>query len=212
MGDGPFARDDATADEPGDSVLFDRFRQGDAAAFEVLLRRHRRAVHQFILRYLRDPQQADDLFQDVFLRVVASADHFRGESKFSTWVFSIARNLCVDAARRASHRRHVSLDQSGGDGPALVERIASATRPADRQMLSRQIRVRVEEALAALPAEQREVFLLRETHHLQFGEIAAIVGAPENTVKSRMRYALERLQEALAEFQDHAKGLPRSVR
>lgn len=194
-------------DEP-DDALFLRFRDGDHDAFEQLLRRHRGTVHAFIARYLSDRQLADDVYQEVFLRVVAHADDFRGTSRFTTWVYSIARNLCIDSARRASHRNHASLDAAdrGGREP-LVERIPSRTLGADRQAIGGELRVRVQAAIAALPPDQREVFLLRETEQLTFAQIGEVVGAPEATVKSRMRYALERLQGALADFEDYARAL-----
>ncbi|MCC7537416.1 MAG: RNA polymerase sigma factor [Deltaproteobacteria bacterium] len=204
------ARTGATQQTNGapDHELFERFRDGDVAAFETLLRRHRRTIHAFISRYLRDRQQADDVYQEVLLRVVARADDFRGSSKFTTWLFSIARNLCIDAARRAVHRDHVSLDQPGqGGAAALVERVASQRPGVDRDAIARELRRRVHDALGTLPEEQLEVFLLRETDCLSFGEIAVVVGAPEATVKSRMRYALGRLRDALADFEDYARAL-----
>ena len=141
-----------------------------------------------------------------------SASSFKHEARFTTWVYSIARNLCIDHLRKMSLRRHPSLDQTSGkdaDGPTLGERIADEhpSTAADRSAMSADIAQRIVKAVEALPPEQREVFLLRQTAKVPFKEIAKMTGVPENTVKSRMRYALERLQDALCEYEDYARAL-----
>jgi RNA polymerase sigma-70 factor (ECF subfamily) len=199
--------------EAADEVLLARFQSGDARAFEVLLARHRRTIFHFILRWVGDKETAEDLLQDVFLRVVASSREFKGESKFTTWLYTIARNLCIDTGRKRAFRRHASLDAPAGrgsdpgEGPALVERIPGDEADVHRQALRDEVRPRIEAALETLVEEQREVFILRELSNLPFKEIAEIVGTSENTVKSRMRYALEKLRAALAEYEDVAKAL-----
>lgn len=195
-----------------DEELLRRFNAGDAAAFEVLLQRYRRPLYNFIFRSVRDREQAEDLLQDVFLRVVQRSAEFKGESKFGTWLYTIARNLCIDTSRKMVFRRHRSLDapaRAGGeeDGPAMVDRVSSGGPGVDRDAISGRLQNEIAAAVEALPDEQREVFLMREVSNLPFKEIAAIVGVPENTVKSRMRYALERLQEALSEYEDYVQGL-----
>ena len=194
-----------------DEELLDRFNDGDASAFEVLLERYRRPVYNFILRSVRQRDRAEELLQDVFLRVVQRSGDFKGQSKFSTWLYTIARNLCVDHARKMQFRRHKSLDAptrgKDDEGPSLLERVQGKELGADREAIGEEIKQRIAEAVQELPDEQREVFLMRQVSHLPFKEIASIVGVPENTVKSRMRYALERLQEALAEYEDYAHQL-----
>jgi RNA polymerase sigma-70 factor (ECF subfamily) len=196
------------ADAP-DELLMRRFQQGDAAAFAPLMRRHLAGVHHFIARHTAPGPAAEDLTQEVFLRVVERAGDFKHESRFSTWLFSIARNLCIDALRKQAHRNHASLDEPDRDGVALVEQLRDENphTTGERAAQSHEVGARIEEALRALPEEQREVFLLREIANLPFQEIAQVTGAPENTVKSRMRYALERLQEALREFEEVARAL-----
>lgn len=193
--------------EPTDEVLLDRFVKGDVRAFEVLLARHRGAVYGFVLRSVRDPAVAEDIFQETFLRVVQRSDQFTGQSRFTTWMYTIARNLTVDHARRMRHRRHASLDAPAYAGAAetrtLGDGVAGPDRGADRAAIEAQAKNTLQLALDALPDEQREVFLLRQVDGLAFGEIASILGIPENTAKSRMRYALERLQHALAEYRDY---------
>jgi RNA polymerase sigma-70 factor (ECF subfamily) len=187
-----------------DEALMSAYRAGDVRAFERLLARHEKPIWNFLRRSVRDPTTAEDLLQEVFLRVVKSADEWKGTAKVSTWLYAIARNLCVDHARRQVHRKAASLDSPQGADPetttTLHDRIPSADAPADAQVADREARSRIDRAIAALPDEQREVFLMREVMELPFAEIAAAVGTSEPTVKSRMRYALEKLRAALAEL------------
>jgi len=202
-----------------DEALMGRYQEGDARAFEVLLRRHRRPVFNFLLRSTGMRETAEDLMQEVFLRIVRGAGEFRREAKFTTWLYSIARNLCVDHSRRMKFRRHTSLDQPAGDGAegdsraSLVDFVrdnAPGASPA-RSTTNKELRERLVVAIEALVEEQREVFVMREYLGLQFKEIADIVGCPENTVKSRMRYALEALRKHLKEYADLAKAAPVAV-
>jgi RNA polymerase sigma-70 factor (ECF subfamily) len=194
-----------------DEALLERFRSGDARAFEELMRRHRTGLYNFILRSVRQRETAEEILQDTWLRILQGAGDFQRASKFSTWAYTVARNLCIDHARKASLRKHPSLDQSGArggdEGPTLGESVKDSRPQPDRESVGRELQARLADAIGSLPADQKEVFLLREYSDLPFKEIAAIVGAPENTVKSRMRYALERLQEALAEYEDYARAL-----
>jgi RNA polymerase sigma-70 factor (ECF subfamily) len=164
------------SNDEADEVLLEAYRAGDVRAFERLVARHEKPIWNFLRRFVSDAATAEDLLQEVFLRVVKSADEWRGTAKFSTWLYTIARNLTVDQARRAVHRKAASLDAErdlGGESTTtLHDRIASPDRRAD------------------------EVTSDRETRR----RIAAAVGASEPTVKSRMRYALEKLRAALVEL------------
>lgn len=198
--------------DEADEMLMLAYRAGDVRAFERLVARHEKPVWNFIRRFVRDPTTAEDLLQEVFLRVVKSADEWRGSAKFSTWLYTIARNLTVDHARRAVHRDATSLDgpERAGADATLHDRIASTAPTADSVASDRQARVRIDDAIAALPADQREVFLMREVMEMPFAEIAAAVGASEPTVKSRMRYALEKLRAALVELAGDLPGAAES--
>jgi RNA polymerase sigma-70 factor (ECF subfamily) len=190
-----------------------RYQRGDLGAFSGLVERHEKGLYNFILRQTRSPAAAEDLVQEVFLRIVEKAGSFKHEARFTTWAYTIARNLCVDHMRKTSLRRHPSLDQeapdSQGKGGTLGEKVADL-RPhgaGERTAIANEIHIKVTAAVEGLPHEQREVFLLRQVANLPFQEIATITGATENTVKSRMRYALERLQEALTDFEEYARAL-----
>lgn len=196
-------------DSASDEELLRRFNEGDEGAFEVLVRRYERPLYNFILRSTRNADVASELLQEVLLRVVQRSVEFQNHSKVSTWIYTIARNLCIDTSRKMAFRRHRSLDASTAeDGDPMVERVASPSPTADREAIAHDLSARIRAAVEALPDDQREVFLLRELQGMPFRDIAEVVGVPENTVKSRMRYALERLQRALAEYEDYVKDVP----
>jgi RNA polymerase sigma-70 factor (ECF subfamily) len=187
-----------------------RYQQGDRAAFAVLVRRHQGPLFNFAVRQVRVPQVAEDVVQETFVRVVQNAAEFKHEARFTTWVYTITRNLCIDQLRKRALRKHPSLDQArgeDGDGPTLGEQTADPRASVEREATGTELKERIARAVDKLPDDQREVFLMRELSNLPFKEIAEITNVPENTVKSRMRYALERLQEALAEYEEYARAL-----
>ena len=199
--------------DESDEGLMLRYQKGEVRAFELLLSRHRKPVFNFILRFVGDKAQAEDLLQEVFLRIIKGADAYQRQAKFTTWMYTIARNLCVDASRRGKHRRAYSLDapmdrDEGKDGATLLDVTSDGAPAIDRQAISGQLSGRLHSAIGKLSDEQREVFLMREFLDMPFKDIAEVVGCPENTVKSRMRYALEKLREELEEYADLAKALP----
>ncbi|MGD8317716.1 MAG: RNA polymerase sigma factor [Myxococcales bacterium] len=190
--------------QPSDEALLIAYRDGDSGAFEALLGRYRRPVFNFVLRLVKDHGRAEELYQDIWLRVIERCDDFRGDAKFSTWLYAIARNLCVDHQRKMRFRTHASLDAPNpGPGRGPGERLGNPGPSAEELAMAGSTRERIARAVQALPEEQREVFLLRQLQGLAFHEIAEVVGTPTNTVKSRMRYALQRLQVALGDLQDH---------
>jgi RNA polymerase sigma-70 factor (ECF subfamily) len=197
--------------EVTDEALMIRFQRGDRAAFTQLVRRHQTGLYNFAFRQLRAPQQAEDVVQETFVRVVQNATEFKHEARFSTWVYTITRNLCIDHLRKRALRKHPSLDEprrgEESDGPTLGEQTADSRANVERVATGSELKQRILAAVDELPDDQREVFLLRELSNLPFKEIAEITGVPENTVKSRMRYALERLQAKLAEYEEYARAL-----
>jgi len=197
------------ADEDG--RLMERYRDGDEACFALLLRRHQGPVFRFFLRHLGDAGSAEDLTQETFLRVVNHRAAFRTGSRFTTWIYAIARNLAVDEMRKRRCRRHRSLDEplgnrDGDPGRTLGDLVGDPKERTEAQAADREMRAALEAAIGRLPEEQREVFTLREMAGLSFQEIAEVVGCNENTVKSRMRYALERLQAALRDRVEEPEG------
>jgi RNA polymerase sigma-70 factor, ECF subfamily len=205
--------------EPSDVQLLAAYRGGDVRAFERLLARYEKPIWSFLRRFVRDAEAAEDLLQEVFLRVVRDAQEanaaWKGQSKFSTWLYTIARNLCIDRARRSAVRGADSIDGPTDGEPeattTLHERIAAPGPGTDAVVAGRQAARRIDRAIAELPDDQREVFLMREVMELPFAEIASVVGVSEPTVKSRMRYALEKLRAALADLGDAGPGVTESA-
>lgn len=202
----------AVRGDASDEALMVRYQRGDREAFAVLVQRHNRPIYNFVLRQLRTRALCEDVTQEVFMRLVQNAADFKHEARFSTWLYAIARNLCIDQLRRLQHRRHPSLDQPLGvdDESRTLADMVAAEHPsasAERSAAASQVQASILSAVEALPADQREVFLLREIADLPFKDIADITGVSENTVKSRMRYALDRLKVALCDFEEYARAL-----
>jgi len=162
-------------------------------------------VFRFLRRFVGDSARADDLTQECWLRFVGAAPRWKDGGRFRTWLFAVARNLATDDARRAAHRAWQPLaDESRPGAGELADHL-----PGPRGDVL--LRAALERAIAALPEEQREVFLMREIEGIPFAEIAEVTGAPVPTVKSRMRYALERLRSALVELHDQTGPAPVEV-
>jgi RNA polymerase sigma-70 factor (ECF subfamily) len=190
-----------------DEALMARYQQGDVAAFAELVLRHEKRLWNFVRRFVADSATAEDLLQEIFLRVVRNAAEWHPSAKFTTWLYTIARNLCTDNARRGVFRKADSLDQTPGasrddSGPHRIDKVVSPDGNAEKAAMNREIATRVDRAVSSLPVEQREVFLMREVMDMSFAEIATATKTSEPTVKSRMRYALERLRGALEELRD----------
>lgn len=198
----PSASDSNSAlDTLDDNELMTRFRDGNAAAFDVLMRRHERGVLALIDRSVHDRDRAQDLTQDVFMRVLRTADRWQPNAKFSTWLYTIARNLCIDESRRKKLRPVATLDAPVGDDTGTTHRdqLADANARSGAVNSARgQFLNTLFAALEKLPEEQREVFVLRVIDGMKFVEIAELHGISENTVKSRMRYATAALRTSVA--------------
>lgn len=182
---GPTGRVPAARD--ADELLLARFRTGDGAAFERLVRRHQAAVLAVALRLVGDPDVAEDLAQRAFLRALSGADAFRGDTGFRAWVLGIAVNLAKNHLRDTARFAPLS---SAGDRPAAPD------DPADRLDRARR-RERVRAAVAELPPRQREVVLLRLDGELPFAEVARTLGITENAAKVSFHLGVKRLKATL---------------
>lgn len=177
-----------------DEALIERFAHGDAAAFERLYRRHEQRVWRYLRRNLASAALAEELMQEVWFAAAREAPRFRPSARFTTWLFTIAHHRVVDAWR--ARRPETSLEATGQD--ALAFAAAAAERPEARAIAGEQ-RVALIAALAELPAEQRQAFLLQMEGDLGVEDIAAITGSSFETVKSRLRYARQKLRQRLEE-------------
>jgi RNA polymerase sigma-70 factor, ECF subfamily len=177
-----------------DSELMLRYARGDLRAFESLYRRHRNGLYRYLARHTRNPESANDLFQEVWSKVIASRERYEPRAKFQTFLYRIAHNCFVDYCRRSTVRAEVSADFEG-DGQSSLP-APEGDRP-DSRAEHAQIVARYKAALAELPSEQRDVFLLYEESGLSLEEIAAITAVGPETAKSRLRYAVSKLRHAL---------------
>jgi RNA polymerase sigma-70 factor (ECF subfamily) len=206
----PAVQSDAT-----DEMLMIRYQRGDRQAFAELVSRHGRRVYNFVLRQLRDEALAEEVTEETFLRVVQSAAQFKNEARFATWLYTIVRNLCVDGERRKRSPRAVDdqrerrdMDREARPNPLSEQAPESSARGSvERSVVSSQVGASIVRVLGDLPEEQREVFLMREIANLPFDDIALITQVPAETVKARMRYALDRLRDALSNFEEYARAL-----
>lgn len=188
-----------TASEPTDEHLMQAFAAGDARAFETLYDRHALPVWRFVRRSLSDASVADDLVQDVWFTLVRHAPQYEPRAKFRTWLFTLAHHRLVDHWR--THRHHTSLDAHAEDGAALAETLAAESGfGPERCLSSREQAQALLDALADLPAAQREAFLLQAEGGLSVADIAQATGVSPETAKSRLRYARARLREALEAY------------
>ncbi len=179
--------------DAGDDVLMLAWTGGDVAAFALLYDRHRGPLYRFLLRQTREQALADEFFQDVWQRVIAAREGWTPDAAFSTWLFRIAHNRLNDHWRGLKHRPPAPAD--GGERAA---RVADPSTP-ERELSRFEQRRRLQRAIAELPEEQREVVLLRLEQELSLDEIGAITGAGRETVKSRLRYAMDKLRARLNE-------------
>jgi RNA polymerase sigma-70 factor (ECF subfamily) len=188
-----------------DGALMVRYAQGDLGAFTRLYERHKGGLFRYLLRQTRDRAVTEDLFQEVWSRVIASRERYQPLAKFSTFLFSIAHNCFVDHCRRAGTAPTARAESLDDAGDALAD---SAHRGPDRQAESAETAARLREALERLPAEQREVFLLHEESGLGLEEIGELTGVGMETAKSRLRYALAKLRQCLGESHGGATVTP----
>jgi len=180
-----------------DEALMLAYRDGDGAAFEALYARWRGPLYRYFLRQCGHAGQADELFQDVFMRVIGAAAGYEPTARYSTWLFRIAHNRLVDHWRKAG-REPVDPLPSGDDGDDCeFDPPAPEGDAPERQAERAQLREALMAALNALPEVQREAFLLAEEGGLTLEEIASISGVGRETIKSRLRYATAKLRHKL---------------
>lgn len=201
--------------DPTDLALVERCRNGDTRAFEPLVDRYKNKIHNYVSRMIHDPDEAEDVTQEVFVRAFSSLHHFRGQSSFQTWLYRIATNLCVDHHRRQEHRPQVvrSLDApvEGEDG-GLEWEVADWSYNPESVALSREMQEQVHRALGLLSDKLRAVILLHDLQGLSYEEIAQTLQCPLGTVKSRLFNAREALREQLRPYVEGREVTPHEVR
>lgn len=186
-----------------DSSLMLRYARGDMRAFESLYRRHRSPLYRYLVRHTRHADTANDLFQEVWSKVIMSRERYEPRAQFQTFLYRIAHNCFIDHCRRVSVRNESNGTEDGWESELQGP---EQDRP-DTRLEQAQLTARYRAALAALPAEQRDAFLLYESG-LSLDEIGAISAVGMETAKSRLRLAVTKLRATLAPRPTH--GLPTS--
>lgn len=185
------AVDSAPAD---DGALMLRYRSGDVRAFEILYERHKGALYRYLQRMCRSPEAANDLFQEVWGKVIASRDRYEVRAQFNTYLFRIAHNCAVDHFRRSGRQQAQDVDEMEQELPGT-----DAAQP-DAQLSELQLQAAYRDALRHLPPEQRDVFVLYEETGLSLEDIGKLTGVAMETAKSRLRYAVGKLRASLRRY------------
>jgi RNA polymerase sigma-70 factor (ECF subfamily) len=181
-----------------DEELVVSLRSGDSQSLGVLVTRWERPLFCFAYRMLRRQEDARDICQETFLRVLRKAHRFKEGSKFSTWMYQIALNLCRDQLRKRRRWSMILSEDREIDERIDSPRKAGAVNADPSLSIERDEKsAMIQRALQEIPPEQREVLIMKEYEGLKFKQIAQILGAPESTVKSRMYYGLTGLKSAL---------------
>jgi RNA polymerase sigma-70 factor (ECF subfamily) len=191
----------APGDDPGVQAML-AYQAGDEAAFGELVRAYSGQVYGLLTRFLGPVAAREDLVQDVFLRVIRARDRYQPTARFSTWLYRIVFNLCVNQRERLSGRLEVSLEGRGeGEGGGGLAALPDDAAPAPSAGLEREDAVgAVRAAIAALPASQRMALLLAKYDELSYAEIARVMESSEKAIKSLVHRARENLRAALADF------------
>ena len=216
----------AMAGATDDAQLMTLYATGDVAAFETLYARHKGPLYRYFFRQCGNPDTADELFQDVWLRIIKARERYEPRARFTTYMYQIAHNCLVD------HFRKAGRSLTGGTGQSAAEAISDPialdldstfgsarwslvdwqqehadSSPGPEAASSGEERAaRLRSALDALPLEQREAFLLHEEAEMGLADIATVTGVNAGTVKSRLRYAVKKLRSALGDLAPAAAG------
>lgn len=191
-------------EQVSDEELMERYRDGNAAAFDALYARHKGPVYRYLRRQCSPDHVADELFQDVWMRLVAARARYRPDAKFTTFLYRIAHNRLIDHYRASGRTPTANAstdlangDRDGDDAVSAADDLAASTGNPEEALTSRRLQHNLRVALDGLPHDQRDAFLLHEEGGLSLEEIAQTMGVGRETVKSRLRYALRKLRDTL---------------
>lgn len=178
--------------EVSEKKIIEKVLGGDANAFEELVLKYEKTVYNLALRMVGDRDDAFDMTQEAFIKAYGSLSSFRGDSKFSVWIYRIATNVCLDFLRSKSRKQQVSLTVSDDDEDAQLD-IPDPKADPEQQLMQKISMQSVEEGLKTLPDKQRQILVMRELGGMSYAEIGAALSLEEGTVKSRIFRARKRL-------------------
>jgi RNA polymerase sigma-70 factor, ECF subfamily len=184
-----------------DSQLIEQIRSGNTGAFNHLVTRWQKPIHRFAFRYFADNNDAADITQKTFIKAYQSLDSLQDTDKFSSWIYRIASNLCIDETRRNGKQKSSPLE-------SWIEssEVAAVNTP-ETKLEKNELGKLMQKALLAIPYDQRTVIILKEYEGLKFREIAHILQESENTVKSRMYYGLNALRKVFKKWNIEKEAL-----
>lgn len=182
-----------------DVELMLRFQKGDVSAFEELLRKYQKPLVNFVYRFLHSREEAEEIAQEIFLRVYASAGSYRPEAKFSTWIYRIATNLCLNEIRKTKGVVLDSLETGGIDDEAMSLPDKSVPSPQELTEYSQLVEM-IKKAIDRLPPRQRLAVILNKYQGLSYREIAEVMECSEGAVKSYLHRAKENLLKLCGEL------------
>lgn len=183
-----------------DTKLMLGFCAGDKGAFRELVRRNQRIVFNLACRYLRDRAEGEDVVQEVFIRVHGAAENYKPIAKFTTWMYRITVNVCLNHLRARRARQSVSLDSARTDEGTRSEIVAERTEAPSAKLEREELEVKVREAMEKLPESQRTAVLLRRFDELSYEEIAQVMQTTVPAVKSLLARARQTLKSHLSKY------------
>lgn len=193
---------------PTDEQMMQELADGSHEAFDTLLARYESPVITFCYAFMRNREAAEDLAQETFMRVFRNAKRYQPVAKFTTWLYRIAANLCINELKKGKLRHNLSLDESAGpdpEGTKIIERIASDQGSPLSEVEKHEAQKMIGKAIDHLPDDQRTTLVMVEYHHLQYQEIAEILGVTVSAIKMRVKRARETLKETLKILQSEGK-------
>lgn len=187
-----------------DEALMIELANGSHTAFEDLLARYEAPVITFCYGFLRNREAAEDVAQETFMRVFRNAKRYQPVAKFTTWLYKIAANLCINELKKGKLRSSLSLDEPAGpdpDGSRIVERIATDTASPLTNMERAEAQSLISKAIDHLPPDQRSTLIMVEYHQMQYQDIAEVLEVSVSAIKMRVKRARETLRETLKMLQ-----------
>lgn len=189
--------------DPPDTELVARTKDGDAGAFDELVRRYSPRVYGLVYNMTSNHEETNDVLQDVFLKAFRSIKGFRGDSSFYTWIHTIAMNMTINFLKKRNRRRGLSLDDVDShieNDPAYIEATSTSSSNPRREANLAELQKKLNEAMQKLSHDHRAVVTMFDIQGMPHAEIAKILGISEGTVRSRLFYAHRQLQNYLEEF------------